>query len=162
MPSNSNGRSSVSPPSPTPLLRRAAGDPWMIRHDGWYYFTATLDPDGGLWVWKSRTLTGIDKGRKVKVWTAPPSGPQSRQIWAPELHRLRGRWYLYYTASDGEDRNHRHYVSKPTRTTRKENTRTGAVWTRTWITTPLMVPFWNCPVAACSGCTPRALCGSPR
>jgi GH43 family beta-xylosidase len=63
-----------------------------------------------LWVWKSRTLTGIDKGRKVKVWTAPPSGPQSRQIWAPELHRLRGRWYLYYTASDGEDRNHRHYV----------------------------------------------------
>ena len=71
---------------------------------------ATLEPDGGLWVWKSPTLTGIDRGTRVKVWTAPPSGPRSRQIWAPELHFLRGRWYLYYTASDGVDANHRHYV----------------------------------------------------
>jgi GH43 family beta-xylosidase len=82
----------------------------MIYHEGFYYFTATLDPAGGLWVWKSRTLTGIDGGAKVKVWTAPPSGPQSRQIWAPELHFLQGRWYLYYTAGDGIDANHRHYV----------------------------------------------------
>ena len=28
----------------------------------------------------------------------------------PELHRLGGRWYLYVTASDGVDANHRHYV----------------------------------------------------
>jgi GH43 family beta-xylosidase len=61
-------------------------------------------------VWKSPTLTGIDRGSKVKVWTAPPEGPRSRQIWAPELHFLRDRWYLYTTASDGVDANHRHYV----------------------------------------------------
>src|SRR5437763_1267759 len=82
----------------------------MVYRDGFYYFTATLDPEGGLWVWKSPSLTEIDRGTKVKVWTAPPEGPQSRQIWAPELHFLRGKWYLYYTASDGVDRNHRHYV----------------------------------------------------
>ncbi len=93
-----------------PLTVRAAADPWMTFHDGFYYFTATLDPEGGLWVWRSRTLTGIDKGEKVKVWTAPRTGPQSRQIWAPELYFLQGRWYLYYTASDGTDANHRHYV----------------------------------------------------
>lgn len=93
-----------------PLTARAAADPWMVHHDGFYYFTATLEPSGGLWVWKSPALTGIDHGAKVKVWTAPAYGPQSRQIWAPELHFLRGRWYLYYTASDGVDANHRHYV----------------------------------------------------
>jgi GH43 family beta-xylosidase len=93
-----------------PITARGAADPWMVYRDGFYYFTATLEPEGGLWVWKARTLTGIDQGAKVKVWTAPPTGPQSRQIWAPELHFLMGRWYLYYTASDGEDRNHRHYV----------------------------------------------------
>jgi GH43 family beta-xylosidase len=82
----------------------------MVYRDGFYYFTATLDPEGGLWVWKSRTLTGIDRGEKVKVWTSLASGPQCRQIWAPELHFLHGKWYLYYTASDGVDRNHRHYV----------------------------------------------------
>ena len=87
-----------------------APDPWVICHDGWYYFTATLEPEGGLWVWRSRTLSGLDRAEKVKVWTAPKTGPQSRQIWAPELYRQGGKWYLYYTASDGNERNHRHYV----------------------------------------------------
>lgn len=87
-----------------------AGDPWVIHHDGAYYFTATLAPDAGLWVWKSSTLSGLDSGRKVQVWAAPPSGAMSRQIWAPELHFLDGKWYLYFTASDGVDANHRHYV----------------------------------------------------
>ena len=94
-----------------PIVRsRPAGDPWVIRDGGFYYFTATLAPDSGLWVWKSRTLTGLDSGSKVKVWTAPAEGAMSRQIWAPELHHVDGRWYLYFTASDGVDRNHRHYV----------------------------------------------------
>lgn len=93
-----------------PLTAAAAADPWIVYHQGFYYFTATLEPNGGLWVWKSPTLTGVDRGVKMKVWTAPPSGPQSRQIWAPELYFLRDRWYLYYTASDGIDANHRHYV----------------------------------------------------
>jgi GH43 family beta-xylosidase len=93
-----------------PITTEAAADPWMVYRDGFYYFTATLEPEGGLWVWKSATMTGIDRGTKVKVWSAPLEGPRSRQIWAPELHFLRGRWYLYYTASDGIDANHRHYV----------------------------------------------------
>lgn len=92
------------------ITSRDAADPWVIRHGDHYYFTATLEPEGGLWVWRSRTLTGLDSGEKVRVWAAPESGPLSSQIWAPELHYLRGRWYLYFTASDGEDANHRHYV----------------------------------------------------
>ncbi|HET8657117.1 MAG TPA: glycoside hydrolase family 43 protein [Longimicrobiaceae bacterium] len=93
-----------------PVVHEEAGDPWVIRYGDAYYFTATLDPEGGLWVWKSPTLTGLDSARKVKVWTAPGSGPASAQIWAPELHRLDGRWYLYFTASDGVDDHHRIYV----------------------------------------------------
>ena len=103
--------STVAATFSNPIVRsQAAGDPWVIRHGDAYYFTATLTPDEGLWVWKSHTLTGLDSGVKVKVWDAPKSGPLSRQIWAPELHWLRGRWYLYFTASDGVDANHRHYV----------------------------------------------------
>jgi GH43 family beta-xylosidase len=101
---------SMRPTFTNPLTAADAADPWIIYHEGFYYFTATFDPESGLRVWKSPTLTGIDRGSKVKVWTAPPTGPQSRQIWAPELHFLQGRWYLYYTASDGIDANHRHYV----------------------------------------------------
>jgi GH43 family beta-xylosidase len=94
-----------------PVVRSVdAPDPWVIRKDGFYYFTATLEPDGGIWVWRSRTLTGLDAGEKVKVWAAPKTGPMSRRIWAPELHFLDGRWYVYFTASDGQEKNHRHFV----------------------------------------------------
>jgi GH43 family beta-xylosidase len=97
-----------------PVVQQESADPWVIRHDGYYYFTGTLEPDGGLWIWKSKTLTGLNNAEKVKVWTAPTSGLRSRMIWAPELHHLSGpngkRWYLYYSASDQNDANHRHYV----------------------------------------------------
>jgi GH43 family beta-xylosidase len=85
-------------------------DPWVVRHDGWYYLTGTLAPSEGLVVWKSRRLVDWSEAVKDTVWTAPDDGPMSRQIWAPELYRFEGRWYLYFTASDGHDQNHRHYV----------------------------------------------------
>ena len=88
---------------------RDSADPWMVYHGGHYYFTATLDPEGGIWVWRSRTLAGLDSGLKVKVHT-PEARERARQIWAPELHFIGGRWYIYYTASDGADENHRLYV----------------------------------------------------
>jgi len=91
------------------VTSRDAADPWMGYHEGYYYFTATLDPSGGIWVWKSRTLAGLDSGAKVKVHT-PDAKERSKQIWAPEFHFVNGRWYLYYTASDGVDENHRLYV----------------------------------------------------
>ena len=91
------------------VASRDAADPWIVYHEGSYYFTATLDPSGGIWVWRSPTLAGLDSGTKVKVHT-PDVKERSKQIWAPELHFLEGRWYLYYTASDGVDENHRLYV----------------------------------------------------
>ena len=103
----------LKPPAKTftnPLVRsRDAADPWMVYHEGFYYFTATLDPNGGIWVWKSSTLADLDSGTKVKVHT-PDAKERARQIWAPELHFINKRWYLYYTASDGVDENHRLYV----------------------------------------------------
>jgi len=44
------------------------------------------------------------------IWA--PSGPsaRTRQLWAPELHDIDGRWYVYFTASDGRAANHRMYV----------------------------------------------------
>ena len=34
----------------------------------------------------------------------------SREYWAPELHKLLGRWYIYVAADDGDNYNHRMYV----------------------------------------------------
>ncbi|HUQ63417.1 MAG TPA: glycoside hydrolase family 43 protein [Acidimicrobiales bacterium] len=96
-----------------PLLPDEAPDPCVVRHDGAYFLTATVPPFADrLVIWRSETLGGFgerDAARAV-VWTAPPTGLRSRSLWAPELHRLDGRWYLHHCASDDIDANHRQYV----------------------------------------------------
>jgi GH43 family beta-xylosidase len=80
-------------------------DPFLVRHtDGYYYFVQT-EGDVGLAVWKSDRLT--DKGVKRVVWMAPDTGWNTAEVWAPEIHFLDGRWYIYYAASDGRNENHR-------------------------------------------------------
>ena len=46
----------------------------------------------------------------MSVWKPPDGTPHSRELWAPELHRLGGKWYVYVAADDGKDANHRMFV----------------------------------------------------
>lgn len=85
-----------------PIARGA--DPWVIWHDDWYYWCLS-ENDRGVAVYRSRSLTTL--GEKFVVWRAPESGPYSAQVWAPELHRLDGRWYIYVAAADGRNDTHR-------------------------------------------------------
>ena len=82
-------------------------DPWVIQHDGKYYWTLT-DTNRGVAIWCSDTPASPGK-RKI-VWRAPATGPYSNDIWAPELHFLDGRWYIYVAASAGKNATHRMIV----------------------------------------------------
>jgi GH43 family beta-xylosidase len=83
-------------------------DPWVIRHDGVYYYTNTTGSN--LTLWKTRSIAELATATHKVVWTPPASGPYSQQIWAPELHFLRGSWYLYFAADDGSNKKHRIWV----------------------------------------------------
>jgi len=92
-------------------------DPWVVQHGGWYYWCLS-EKDLGVAVYRSHSLTQL--GEKFIVWRAPERGPYSAQVWAPELHWLNGRWYIYVAASDGNNETHRMIVlesngSDPTR-----------------------------------------------
>ncbi len=92
-----------------PLYRGA--DPWIVHKDGWYYLCQSAG--GGIAVWKSRKLT--DRGTRAVVWRAPREGWNARQIWAPELHFVGGKWYIYYAAAkDNDNANHRMGVLEAT------------------------------------------------
>ena len=47
---------------------------------------------------------------KKVVWTPPASGPYSHDIWAPEIHYLQGKWYIYFAADAGTNQTHRIWV----------------------------------------------------
>lgn len=82
-------------------------DPWVIRQGNAYFWCAS-DGNRAIAIHRSDRLTTL--GEKHIVWRAPDTGPYSRQLWAPELHRLDGRWYVYVAASDGKNENHRTIV----------------------------------------------------
>src|SRR5688500_62371 len=77
-----------------PIIADGA-DPWVIRHQGSYYLIQSRD--GGIWVSKSDRLSQLAKN-SVKVWTPPTTGWNRANIWAPELHFIAPRWYIYYAA----------------------------------------------------------------
>lgn len=80
-----------------PLLPSGA-DPWVIHRDGYFYYTHTVGNKINLW--KVKNLNELKQSSPRTVWTPPSTGPNSKAIWAPELHFLDGKWYLYYTATD--------------------------------------------------------------
>jgi GH43 family beta-xylosidase len=90
------------------VIAPAGADPWVVRHDGQYYLTLTTNDD--ITIRRSATLSGLGAGEAKVVWTPPASGPNSKNLWAPELHRLDGKWYVYYAADDGDNANHRMFV----------------------------------------------------
>lgn len=79
-------------------------DPWIIQHEGAYYWCLS-ENDLGVAICKSDTPSS--RGERHVVWRTPESGPYSKQTWAPELHFIDGRWYIYVAASDGNNANHR-------------------------------------------------------
>ncbi len=90
-----------------PLLP-SGPDPWVITDGGVYYFMATTG--WNLTIRRTRDIADLANAETKIVWTPPASGPYSKQIWAPELHRMDGKWYIYFAADDGTNETHRIYV----------------------------------------------------
>ncbi len=84
------------------ILQRA--DPYIIRtDDGSYYFTASVPEYDRIILRKADSLEGLKDAAEVEIWHKHESGPQSIHIWAPELHFLFGKWYIYYAGGDKDD-----------------------------------------------------------
>jgi len=83
-------------------------DPWVVRWQTNYYLCQSR-PDG-VWVNRSARLEDLGRDHWKCVWRAPANTAYAKQIWAPELHFLQGKWYIYVAADDGDNANHRMYV----------------------------------------------------
>lgn len=84
------------------ILQRA--DPYVYRHtDGNYYFTASVPAYDRIVLRRSKTLAGLKDAEEVTVWEKHEEGIMSKHIWAPELHYLFGKWYVYFAGGEEED-----------------------------------------------------------
>lgn len=79
-------------------------DPYVYKHtNGDYYFTASLPEYDGIALRRAKTLKGLQSAEEVMIWKKHENGPMSFHVWAPELHCLDGKWYIYFAAGMAED-----------------------------------------------------------
>lgn len=92
------------------VLERA--DPWIYRHtDGYYYFVGSVPGYQTIELRRSKTLSSLENAEKITIWHAHETGIMSQLIWAPEIHFVKGKWYIYFAASDHDsirDKRHHH------------------------------------------------------
>lgn len=85
-----------------PLIPQRA-DPHLSRHDGRYWFTASVPSYDAIELRSADSIAGLATAEPHVVWRKHASGPMSWHIWAPELHVIDGRPYLYFAGSERDD-----------------------------------------------------------
>ena len=91
-----------------PVLPPLTCDPWITFHNGFYYYCYSTGRM--IYLRKTADFTRLSNAEPELVWMAPESGPNSQNVWAPELHFIDGSWYIYYCADDGRNENHRIFI----------------------------------------------------
>ncbi len=87
----------------TPFIEQRA-DPYVLRHtDGKYYFTASVPAYDRIILRCADSLEGLKTAEEKEIWHKHESGEMSRHIWAPELHFLFGKWYIYFAAGEQDN-----------------------------------------------------------
>lgn len=99
-----------NPPGPktftNPVIN--GSDPWIIKKDSFYYYLHTAG--NRILIWKTKTVTKLRTASPVEIFRAPAGSANAENVWAPELHFLDGKWYVYYTAGAGADSSQRTWV----------------------------------------------------
>lgn len=86
-----------------PLVEQRA-DPWIHRTpEGFYYFIATAPEYDRIEIRKADSINGITDAEPKVVWRKHDKGVMGHHIWAPELHRIDGVWYIYFAAGEAEN-----------------------------------------------------------
>ncbi|MDD3413788.1 MAG: family 43 glycosylhydrolase [Lachnospiraceae bacterium] len=96
----------------SPLIEERA-DPYIIydSEEDCYYFTSSWPAYGNMTsgynkivLRKADTLEELATATDHTIWTAHTTGTEQKyHIWAPELHKINGKWYVYYAASTADN-----------------------------------------------------------
>jgi beta-galactosidase len=81
-----------------PIIEQRA-DPWVYKHtDGFYYFTASVPEYDRIILRRAKTIQSLGTAEEAVIWKKHASGEMSIHVWAPEIHYIDGKWYIYFAA----------------------------------------------------------------
>ena len=86
-----------------PIIFRRA-DPWITRDDkGRYLFTASVPRYDRIVLRRADDIGDLAWAEERTVWKRPAQGRMGGHIWAPEIHSIDGRWYIYFAAGNSDE-----------------------------------------------------------
>lgn len=87
----------------------AARDPYVINYNNMYYRCFTEDAQS-VSVACADTIENLSTAESKKVYIPEENKEYSKELWAPELHIIDNKCYIYVACDDGDNYNHRMYV----------------------------------------------------
>ncbi|MBO5064956.1 MAG: family 43 glycosylhydrolase [Clostridia bacterium] len=96
----------------TNIFIKDRADPFVTKgDDGYYYFTASYPMYGKndktgydrIILRRAKTIDGLAVAREKSIWNVSDSDTAFRFIWAPEIHKIDGVWYVLFAASGSEN-----------------------------------------------------------
>ncbi len=85
-----------------PLIFQRA-DPHILQDGQGYLFTASVPEYDRVILRRADSIPGLARAEEKVIWQRPLSGQMAGHIWAPEIHRIGGRWLVYFAAGNGDD-----------------------------------------------------------
>lgn len=107
--SKADGMNEIDESKKSEIFIADRADPYITKaDDGYYYFTASFPMYGSgdktgydrVILRRSKTLEGLKNAEEKTIWNCDDSQKCFRHIWAPEMHKIKGKWYVFYAASD--------------------------------------------------------------
>jgi GH43 family beta-xylosidase len=106
-------RAKSLPPSgdQTHVLVDDGEDPWVISHEGNFYYCTVDRPKQKILISRFSKLEDMATARLVQVWPGNQGTiPEYLEIWSPELQLVDGKWYIYFALYNGRNAEERMYV----------------------------------------------------
>tara|TARA_R110002050_G_scaffold261556_1_gene401703 strand:- start:236327 stop:237292 length:966 start_codon:yes stop_codon:yes gene_type:complete len=86
-----------------PIAEQRA-DPWVYKtDDGIYYLIATVPEYDKIVIRKANSINGLKTAEEKSIWFKHETGVMGYHIWAPELHKIDGTWYIYFAAGEKDN-----------------------------------------------------------
>jgi GH43 family beta-xylosidase len=87
------------------IIVEQRADPWVYLHnDGYYYFTGSVPAYDRIELRRATTLDDLHEAEAVDIWHRHEQGIMGGHIWAPEIHYIDGKWYIYFAAGKAEEK----------------------------------------------------------
>ncbi|MGI3782077.1 MAG: glycoside hydrolase family 43 protein [Janthinobacterium lividum] len=92
-----------------PALGQGA-DPFVVFTDGQYHQITSSSGGNGVAMRSATSLATLSTAPEQELFRGGSDGSPCCEWWAPEVHQIGGRWYVYVAADDGDNNHHRTYV----------------------------------------------------